>query len=145
LLSSLLSVSLFSSSWLDRLWLDSDFLLVNHNKAVFFRIFLKLIFNCPNDAFYFLAAKFKQSFSCDFCLVVLGLTLLQLFLVVEDLCDCCIVLLEVTSGFTVVKVYQHVCQIAPKLILSLSKLLRRLVLGLLLLLSRLLLLGGMAG
>jgi hypothetical protein len=132
---------LFSSSWLDGLWLYSDFLLVNHNKAVFFCIFLKLIFNCTNDAFYFLAAKFKQSFSCDFCLVVLGLALLQLFLVVEDLCDCCVVLLEVTSGFTVVKVYQHVCQIAPKLILSLSKLLRRLVLGLL---SRLLMLGGMA-
>jgi hypothetical protein len=51
------------------------------------------------------------------------------------------VLLKVTGGLTVIKVNQHVCQIAAKLVLSLSKLLGRLVLGLLLG-RRLLLMGG---
>jgi len=75
-------------------------------------------------------------------LVVLGAVLLKLFLVIEDLCDCRVVVLEVTRWFTVVKVYQHVCEIAAKFVLCLGKLLRRLVLGLLLWLSLLLLIDG---
>lgn len=103
-----------------------DIIIVNHDEPIFLSIFLELIFYRPNNIINFLAKKFEKRFTCDF---MAFLWLLHFLLLVDDLCYCRVMLLEIASGFAIVQIDEHVCKVGAKFVLSFVYLLLGLLLA----------------
>lgn len=93
------------------LLLYCHFLFVDDYKPILPSVFLKFIFDSTYYVVNFLAKKLEEGFSCDFSLSPLIVLLMITLLLIQYLGNSGIMILEVSSWFAIVKVYEHVGQI----------------------------------